>query len=58
MATDPKKDQKDQPEQLRRNATAGKSAELTDEQLKDIAAGDPGRVPIVPDDPLYAKKDS
>ena len=59
MATDPKKDQEDQPEQLRRNATAGKSAELTDEQLKDLAGGnDPGRVPVKPDDPLYAKKDS
>ena len=44
MATDPKKDQKDQSEQMKRDATAGKPAELTEKQLKDIAAGDPGRI--------------
>ena len=43
MATDPKKDQKDQSEQ-KRNDAARKTAELTDEQMKDIAAGDPGRI--------------
>ena len=42
MATDdPKKDQKDQPKRI---AEAGKSAELTDEQVKDIAAGDASRI--------------
>ena len=53
MATDPKKDQKDQPERI---AEAGKSAELTDEQVKDIAAGDNSSVPARGDDQLKARR--
>ena len=53
MATDPKKDPKDQPE--RRIATEDKSAELTEEQLRDLAAGN--RIPMqIPDDNLQAKR--
>ena len=54
MATDPKKDQKDQPDPI---TPPGKSAELTDEQLKNLsAAGDPGSIPMRPDDPLQAPR--
>ena len=53
MATDPKKDQKEQPGQSS-DKQADKSAELPDEQLRDLAAGDPGRVR--PDDGLQARR--
>ena len=53
MATDPKKDQKDQPERI---VEAGKFDELTDEQVKDVAAGDSGRVPFRHDDSLKAPR--
>ena len=53
MTTDPKKDQEDHSERI---AKADKVAELTDEQLKNLAAGDPGRVPVRPDDSLQAPR--
>ena len=36
MATDPKKDQKDQPERI---AESGKFDELSEEQIEDVAGG-------------------
>lgn len=54
MATDPKKDKENQSERI---AEAGKSAELTDEQVKDIAAGDASAIPArSDDDPLQVRR--
>ncbi len=62
MATDPKKDQKDQPEELSKEQIKevaggrGPNDPLYEENLKAIAASGAGRVPMAPDDALKAKR--
>ena len=62
MATDPKKDQKDQPEELSKEQIKevaggrGPNDGLPEDKLKAIAASGVVRIPVVPDDSLQAKR--